>query len=200
MKQTKYLIVISFFIFLASCSDKKAGQENNLSTAISSSSATDEIIIKPQMSADTLKGSLKAFASGTLHGGASNIFYYSPAVRRRIIWGGLVPFDQVWVTGAHMATRLELETSVKINDVILPAGNYAVFTIPNNESWTFIINKNHQQHLSDDYDSKDDLVRVQVAPESTTHQERLRYTLENNVITVHWEKIRISIVTEPAGE
>jgi hypothetical protein len=119
-------------------------------------------------------------------------------VRGRIIWGGLVPFDQVWVTGAHSATSIEFSNKVQIGGVKLPAGKYGFFTIPSKTEWTIIINKNWRQHLTDNYDIKDDLVRIKVKPETEeTHQERLRYAIEEGSnkgeIVVYWEKLEISL-------
>src|SRR5258706_10811892 len=127
------------------------------------------------------------------------IHYYAPAVRGRVIWGGLVPYGEVWVTGAHKATAWEFTNSIEINKTLIPAGKYAIFTIPNKEKWIFIINKKWDQHLADEYDAKEDVLRMEVIPEGLKEtQERLMYAMieeENNngVLTIRWEKIKISI-------
>lgn len=117
-------------------------------------------VIAEQSQPDSLKGSLKAKAMGSIGGAGITINYYSPAVRGRIIWGGLVPFDNVWVTGAHSATTIEFDQEVEIGGAVVAPGKYALFTIPGNEQWTLIINKNWDQHLADNYDQKEDVVRV----------------------------------------
>lgn len=124
------------------------------------------------------------------------ISYHSPGVRKRIIWGGLVPYDEVWVTGAHDATSLEMPKAFVVNGKEIPAGKYAFFTIPGEKEWTIIINKNWKQHLASEYDEKDDIVRLKVKPSIIEHTERLQYFIEmknNNegVIAVAWEKLRI---------
>ena len=127
------------------------------------------------------------------------IFYTAPAARGRVIWGGLVPFGEVWVTGAHKATTWEFTNSIEINKTVIPAGKYAIFTIPGKEKWTFILNKKWDQHLADDYNTKDDVLRLEVTPEILKDtQERLLYSIveeENNkgVLSVRWEKLKISI-------
>jgi len=79
------------------------------------------------------------------------------------------------------------------------AEKYAVFTIPGKEEWTIIINKNWEQHLTDDYDPKQDVVRVKVKPETEElNQERLRYVIEpgqNNTgeVVIYWEKLEVSL-------
>ena len=110
-----------------------------------------------------------------------------------------MPYGEVWVTGAHKATTWEFTSNIEINKTIIPAGKYAIFTIPGKEKWTFIVNKKWNQHLSDEYDTKDDVVRIDVAPQAiVSNQERLLYSIteeENNngLLSISWEKIRISI-------
>jgi hypothetical protein len=105
----------------------------------------------------------------------------------------------VWVTGAHQATSIEFEGAVKIGGVELPSGKYGFFTIPSKGEWTLIINKNWEQHLADEYDPKDDLVRVRVKPElEDANQERLRYLIEaeggkQGELAIYWEKLEVSL-------
>ncbi len=159
----------------------------------------EAVIIQAQAKRDTLKGSLKALATGKIGSTLITINYYSPAVRGRVIWGGLMPMDQVWVTGAHKATSIEFEGPVKIGGTELPAGKYGLFTIPSKDQWTIIINKNWDQHLADEYDQKDDIIRIKVKPEvEDTNQERLRYVIEQDgnskgEIVIYWEKLEVSL-------
>lgn len=157
------------------------------------------LVIQPQSEPDTLKGSLQAEATGQIGTANVQLNYYSPAVRGRVVWGGLVPYDQVWVTGAHMATNLQFDQALTIGGQAIPAGKYAFFTIPGKDEWTVILNKNWEQHLADKYDQKEDLVRVKVKPETVEqHQERLRYEINSlsenqGEIVVSWEKQRITL-------
>lgn len=123
-----------------------------------------------------------------------SIHYYSRGVKNRIIWGGLVPYNQVWVTGAHSATRLDSEKIFTIGDVKIAASKYALFTITGKEEWTVFINKNYQQHFADDYDSKDDIVRTKIKPTAVEAPlERLQYFIENNKIIIDWGKIKLEL-------
>jgi hypothetical protein len=152
------------------------------------------IIIGKLSEPDTLKGSLPAYAKGKIDDTEVLIEYYSPAVRGRIIWGGLVPLNQVWVTGAHMATTIEFDTPLIFAETPVDAGKYALFTIPGENRWTFILNKNWKQHLADKYDIQEDVLRINVQVEETAeHQERLRYFIEENKLKIHWEKKQINI-------
>jgi hypothetical protein len=88
---------------------------------------------------------------------------------------------------------------VTIDGKPLPAGKYAFFTIPGKENWTLIINKNWDQHLADEYDAKDDVIRVQVTPQILPSvQERLKYSITGEgssdaSIDISWEKLKVSL-------
>jgi len=157
---------------------------------------TSEVCYNPNLVKDTTKKSIKSMAYAVIGNDSIKINYHSPGVRKRIIWGGLVPYDEVWVTGAHDATTLEMPKSFVVNGKEIPAGKYAFFTIPGEKEWTLIINKHWKQHLASEYDEKDDIVRVKVKPTKNGHTERLQYFIENTKdsngkIAVAWEKIRI---------
>src|SRR5687767_458876 len=101
------LKIISFFIlalFLLACNNQHGTHDHNGSIA-KDSTFQNAVVIAPSESdttvIDTLKKSLPAIATGNINGRKLVIRYHSPAVRKRAIWGGLVAFDQVWVTGAH---------------------------------------------------------------------------------------------------
>jgi hypothetical protein len=103
----------------------------------------------------------------------------------------------VWVTGAHSATSFEFNVPVTIGGKEIAAGKYAFFTIPGKDSWTIIINKNWEQHLSDDYSEKEDVHRFTVTPAEGALRERLDYRLEKNSdkelkFVFRWEKIVVS--------
>ena len=137
-------------------------------------------------------------AVAAINGDSMKIVYHSPGVRKRIIWGGLVPFDEVWVTGAHDATTLEIEKTFIAGGKEIPAGKYAIFTIPGKNEWIVIINKQWKQHLATEYDEKEDVVRLKVKPIKVPHTERLQYFIEegkngNGKIAAAWEKIKVEI-------
>lgn len=90
--------------------------------------------------------------------------YSAPSVRGREIFGGLVAYNDVWVTGAHTATSISFNQDLEIGGKLIPAGKYALFTIPRVDKWTLILNKNFNQHLADDYDKKEDVARWEITP------------------------------------
>lgn len=127
------------------------------------------------------------------------ILYTAPAVRGRIIWGGLVPYDEIWVTGAHRATSFEIDREFSIGDKKIPAGKYAIFTIPGKDTWIFILNKKWDQHLADDYNDKDDVLRVDVTPvKLSAVEERLNYSItelseKEAILSIRWETLKIGL-------
>lgn len=91
-----------------------------------------------------------------------DITYSRPGVKGREIFGGLVPYGQVWRTGANQATKLVVSTPVKLNGSEIPAGTYALMTIPGKDEWTVIINKGSEQWGAYKYDEKSDVARFKV--------------------------------------
>jgi hypothetical protein len=157
----------------------------------------EEICYNPNAKGDTSKRSIKSAAVGKIGAANITINYHSPGVRGRTIWGGLVPYNDIWVTGAHYATNIEIDKDISVGGKLIPKGKYALFTIPAKEVWTIIINKNWDQHLTDDYLKKDDVVRIKVkAIKQVKSTERLQYFIKNRTgnkgtIAVAWEKLRV---------
>lgn len=202
MKNVILLVGLFTGTVLMHCADKKTTNEKVVEQALASSetkSADEGVVIVKQTKEDTLKSSLKAYAKGKIGETDFKITYHSPSVRERIVWGGLVPYDRVWVTGAHMATTLESNTDFMFGEKVIPAGKYGLFTIPGMDTWTVIINKNWQQHLTDEYDTKEDVARVEIAPvQLHDNQERLQYEIiaaagNDCTIKVCWEKLQLNI-------
>lgn len=127
-----------------------------------------------------------------------HIEYSSPSKRNRQIFGGLVGFGEVWVTGAHRATSISFTENVVIGGVDIEKGKYGLFTIPGADQWTVIINTNWDQHLADDYSEDEDVVRVQVEPVKLDEVvESLTYKVKeinsgNGTITISWDDVSIS--------
>lgn len=125
--------------------------------------------------------------------------YSSPAVKGRPIWGGLVPYDQMWRTGANQATKITFSRDVTFGGKPVPAGTYALFTIPAKGAWTVILNKKAEQSgTGRDYRADMDLVRFQIRPKPTAHRERLTFLFadfsdEQGVLDLEWERLRLSI-------
>src|SRR2546425_11991854 len=81
-------------------------------------------------------------ATADLGGGESiTVDYSSPKVKGRRIFGGLLPYDQIWRTGANEATTLVTTTDLAVGGKVVPAGTYTIFTIPGESKWTLVISK-----------------------------------------------------------
>lgn len=144
-------------------------------------------LLNATLQADSSKKSVKTRSAIRWMSDSLIITHHSPAVKGRTIWGGLVPYDEVWVSGAHMATSIELPDDIILNGNKVPRGKYALFTIPQkDQDWTFIINKNWNQHLADEYDPKDDVLRLQVKPITLSQPvERLQWIFDRGPICQH---------------
>lgn len=90
------------------------------------------------------------------------VTYSRPSARGRAIFGSLIPYGQLWRTGANMATKLTTSTDLTVEGQTLPAGSYAIFSIPEQSEWTLIFNKNTNQGGTADYKQDQDALRVKI--------------------------------------
>lgn len=135
-----------------------------------------------------------------------SVDYSSPAVKGRKIWGGVVPYDQMWRTGANQATKITFSRDVTFGDKAVPAGTYALFTIPTQGAWTVILNKKAEQGgTGRDYKADLDLVRFQVHPKAAPFRERMAFLFsdfndDKGLLDLEWEKLRLSIPIKASTE
>lgn len=117
------------------------------------------------------------------------IDYGAPFVKGRTVFGGLEAYGKVWRTGANEATTISVNKDVTINGNPLPAGKYALFTIPEKGDWTVIFNKNADQWGAYDYDKAEDALRIQVKPKKLDQvQEQLAFDVDNKGnVQFKWE-------------
>lgn len=127
------------------------------------------------------------------------IEYGRPGVKGRKIFGGLVPFGEVWRTGANSATKIVFGTEVNFGGSKVPAGTYALFTIPEAGEWTVILNKAEGQWGSYAYDAKNDVVRVKVKPVALPESlETMTISLgdlrdDSATLNIAWDKTRVPV-------
>lgn len=119
------------------------------------------------------------------------IDYSRPVAKGRTIWGGLVPYDKVWRTGANEATQITFSDDVTINGQPLAKGAYSLHTIPGKDSWILIFNKTAKQWGSFTYDAAQDALRVTVKPQKAPFAEVFTIgfpdvTADNATVTLHW--------------
>ncbi len=201
MKKTIFISLVVLGILSCNNEQKPAPKDStdhSLHQMIGSSNSYIDSLNSGLIQEDTLKGSPHRTAMSTINGTHVHIEYSSPGVKGRVIWGGLVAYDKVWVTGAHAATTIRFYKPVEIAGKQIPAGTYALFTIPQKENWQVIFNTHYDQHLADEYNEKDDIARLTVTPEKDKMAQRLTYSVmatgENTgTVTMRWENIKITI-------
>jgi hypothetical protein len=120
------------------------------------------------------------------------IVYSRPGVKGRTIFGGIVPFGQVWRAGANQATKISFSTQVKLEGNEIPAGNYSLFAIPGENEWTILVNKNTNQWGSFQYNTNDDLVRFKVTPVTLRDTSVETFAIEFN--RIHDESALLELV------
>lgn len=131
--------------------------------------------------------------------GEVEVKYSRPSARGRVIFGGLVPFGELWRTGAHDATTIRFSEAVKLNGNDIPAGTYSFFTIPNLNEWTIILNQVTEMHGSSDYTPEQDLLRFTVKPEKSLRYYET-FTIEVNDLSKEeaalfllWENTQVKL-------
>lgn len=104
-----------------------------------------------------------AKATCTLADGKTvTVDYSSPRAKGRKIFGGLVPYGQVWRTGANEATTFVTTTDAMVGGTHVPAGSYTIFTIPNKDKWTLVISKKTGEWGTDYPGPENDLARIEM--------------------------------------
>jgi hypothetical protein len=125
--------------------------------------------------------------------------YSRPNKNGREIFGGLVPFGKLWRTGANAVTKIKFSHPVALGDKEIPAGEYALFTIPTANEWTIIVSKDAKVQSAADYKQENDVARMTATPES------LPMTIETFTIALNdvkgasatldflWDKTRVPV-------
>ena len=139
-----------------------------------------------------------ANVAATIAGKKITIDYYAPSMHGRKIMGGLVPFGEVWCTGANWATKLTTEAILQMGTLKLPAGSYSIWTLPNANEWTLIIN-NQTGQFHKDYDSSTDFGRTKMNLKTlATPVETFKIVLRSDggnqgTLALDWETTEASI-------
>ncbi|MGB4775863.1 MAG: DUF2911 domain-containing protein [Daejeonella sp.] len=123
----------------------------------------------------------------TTLGTTITIDYSQPSVKGRTIGKEIAPYGQVWRTGANEATVFEVNKDVKIEDKVLPAGKYSLYTIPGEKEWTIMFNKTWDQ-WGTDYKEADDALWITVKPEkSPSFTERMTFNIaKSGLVSLMW--------------
>ncbi len=131
--------------------------------------------------------------------GKITIVYCRPNVKDRVIFGGINPWGQVWRTGANAATTISFTENVIMEGHSVAAGTYSLFTIPDKDTWTIILNKVVKQWGAYSYKQSEDLLRFQVKP-VTLDEKRETFTIafanatsQSNDLYLIWDHTAVPI-------
>lgn len=157
--------------------------------ALSSRTAAQTPITLPEVSP-------KATISQTVGMTDVTIQYHRPAVNKRKVWGGLVPYGDVWRAGANENTTITFSSPVTVGGKPLAAGTYGLHMVPTASDWTIAFSNQSHAWGSFSYDAKEDALRITVTPKPAEFEERLSYRFEdptmNGVTAVlRWEKLDV---------
>lgn len=133
-----------------------------------------------------------------LNGKKVTISYGRPSMKGRKIVGGLVPFGDVWRTGADEATKLTTEVDLMIGTLAVPKGSYALFTIPTEQGWKLVVNKTADQWGAFKYSQSEDLGRVDMKVGKTVKPvEQFTMSLTKagagGLLKLEWENTSASV-------
>ncbi|WP_439488422.1 DUF2911 domain-containing protein [Algoriphagus sp.] len=172
---------------LSSCGEPKVSESKDSEVA----SETMEVAGKAESRPSPLM-----VKEGEIGGKSFKVQYGSPAVKGRVLWGDLVPYNVVWRTGANEASFVDLAQDMVVQGKKLPAGKYSLFTIPKESGdWAVIFNSEWDlEHGHFQYDEKNDVLRVEVSPEwESESQESLSMDIQDPGLVIRWEKLKLPI-------
>src|ERR1700693_1870799 len=139
-----------------------------------------------------------ANTSVTIDGKQISVAYYAPSMHGRKVMGGLVPYGEVWCTGAKWATTLTTEADLEMGGLKLAKGSYSIWTLPNEKEWLLIVNKQTGQfHL--DYEQDKDLGRTKMnlktlpSPVETFKIQVLNSGPSKGTLALSWENTEASM-------
>ena len=127
------------------------------------------------------------------------VVYGSPRMRDRVIFGELVPYGELWRTGANEATELTTTGDLDVNGQTLPAGTYSVFTIPGEETWTVIFSSALGQAAgAGNYDESKDVLRVEASAMETEKPYEgftimFEDTDEGKALAMAWDETKVAL-------
>ncbi|HVS01059.1 MAG TPA: DUF2911 domain-containing protein [Thermoanaerobaculia bacterium] len=162
--------------------------------SLANSAAAQQQVIFPRPSPKASVSQTIGITDVTLH-------YSRPGVKERKIWGELVPYNEVWRTGANENTTITFSTPVKIGGKELPAGTYGLQTIPTASDWTIIFSKDAELWGAFDYKQENDALRIQAKPAPADFQERMGFEFDDVTdnsakVVLRWEKLQVPFSVE----
>lgn len=188
MRAIRTLALLGSALALTAC--QREG--TNANTAASGSSALRSAVAQTDvLPLDQVKKSQAGVVTQTVANTEIVVTYNRPVARGRNLFGGIVPYGEIWNPGADQATAVAFSRTVVINGQALPAGKYSLWAIPGADQWTLIFSKAadvfHTPYPGEQYDA----LRITVAPEAGMHMETLAFYFpvvegKDAVLRLHW--------------
>jgi hypothetical protein len=148
---------------------------------------------------DSARRSKNGRLAATVDGVEVVVEYGRPAAQGREIWGALVPYGTIWRTGADEATTISFSGPVAVAGQTLAAGTYALFTIPGEERWTVIFNRQAKQWGAGNHDPAQDALRVEVIPRTAEAVERLTFSATAEGLVLSWAGVEVPVPITRGG-
>ena len=125
--------------------------------------------------------------------------YSSPGVKGRKIWGKLVPYGELWRTGANKSTSVTFSQDVTFGGKAVKAGSYALYTLPTKKGWSVVLHgETEASGPGQDYDKSKEVARVRAETVRIPQRERLAFIFSNTTddatrLDLEWERLRVSV-------
>lgn len=163
--------------------------------------ATAVAALTTSLSAQISMAPASPFAKTTQQVGLAEVQleYSRPSAKGRPIFGGIISYGKIWRTGANASTKLGFDRDVRFGGEEVPAGTYALYTIPGERSWTVILYKNTELWGAGGYDAADDLLRIDVPV--TRLAERVEslsidfqgFDLNGAELVIRWDDTQVAV-------
>ena len=162
----------------------------------------------PARGNDEVRASPNAVVGQTIGTTDVLVTYGRPSVRERLVFGdsaaqALVPFGEVWRTGANEATTIHFSAPVRVEGEAVDAGTYALFTVPGETEWVLILNADAKQWGGYNHDPEQDVLRSTVSATSIPNVEQLTFGFEDVMeesaeVVLQWADREVRFTVEPA--
>lgn len=149
----------------------------------------------PEAAPAAAQASPRDSARATIGGATVLVDYGRPSKRGRVIFAdaGLVPYGQVWRTGANAATTLVTSGPLMVGETALPAGTYTLYTVPAADRWQLVINGQTGQ-WGTEYDQSKDVARVPMQVSALSAPvEQFEIAVENSALVMRWDTVQASV-------
>ena len=192
-------ILLGLFVVATACAQDPPMSEDDME--MEEMAMDDDLAGIPPRANDEARPSPNAVVGQTI--GTTNVYvqYGRPSLRGRAAFGEgaeLAPAGQVWRTGANEATTFTVSDDVLVAGQRLPAGTYALFTVPGDDTWTVIFNRTAQQWGAFRYDEGEDQLRVTVEPEAAPETETFTIAFDaladtGTHLVLSWGDTRVAV-------